>query len=56
MSFTEFLNILPQKMFPKDLLQGVQLFLAALDYLNKCHVVHTGILCETKKKKKVTCK
>lgn len=52
MSFTEFLNILPQKMFPKDLLQSVQLFLAALDYLNKCHVVHTGILCETKKKKR----
>lgn len=45
MSFTEFLQLLPQNRFPKDLTQkSVQLLLIALDYLHRCHVVHTGEL------------
>jgi serine/threonine protein kinase len=45
MSFTEFLRLLPQNRFPKDLTQkSVQLLLIALDYLHRCHVVHTGKL------------
>ena len=43
MNFTEFLKLLPQNRFPKDLTQNsVQLLLIALDYLHKCAVVHTG--------------
>ena len=45
MSFTEFLNLLPQNKFAKDLVQkSIQLLLIALDYLHRCHVVHTGEL------------
>lgn len=45
MSFTEFLRLLPQNRFAKDLVQkSIQLLLIALDYLHRCHVVHTGEL------------
>jgi serine/threonine protein kinase len=45
MSFTEYLRLLPQNRFPKDLAQrSVQLLLIALDYLHQCHIVHTGQL------------
>ncbi|KAG0645023.1 Serine threonine-kinase SRPK [Hyphodiscus hymeniophilus] len=44
MSFTEFLRLLPQNRFAKDLVQkSIQLLLIALDYLHCCHVVHTDI-------------
>jgi hypothetical protein len=43
MNFTEFLRLLPQNRFPKELTQkSVQLILIALDYLHQCDVVHTG--------------
>jgi serine/threonine-protein kinase SRPK3 len=43
MSFREFLRLLPQNRFPKDLVQkSIQLLLIAIDYLHQCHVVHTG--------------
>jgi serine/threonine-protein kinase SRPK3 len=43
MSFTEFLRLLPQNKFPKELAQkSVQLVLIALDYLHRCDIVHTG--------------
>lgn len=45
MSFAEFMGLLPQNRFPKDLVQkSIQLLLIALDYLHECHVVHTGKL------------
>lgn len=45
MSFTEFLELLPQNRFPKELAQrSVQLILIALDYLHRSNVVHTGKL------------
>lgn len=45
MSFTEFLRLLPQNKFPKELAQkSVQLILIALDYLHRCDIVHTGKL------------
>jgi len=45
MSFTEYLKLLPQNRFPKDLAQrSIQLLLIALDYLHQCHIVHTGRL------------
>jgi serine/threonine-protein kinase SRPK3 len=45
MSFTEYLKLLPQNRFPKDLAQrSVQLLLIAVDYLHQCHVIHTGEL------------
>jgi serine/threonine-protein kinase SRPK3 len=45
MSFSEFLNLLPQNKFAKDLVQkSIQLLLIALGYLHLCHVVHTGEL------------
>jgi serine/threonine-protein kinase SRPK3 len=44
MNFTEFLKLLPQNRLPKDLAQrSVQFLLIALDYLHRCHVVHTGV-------------
>ncbi|OCL06510.1 protein kinase [Glonium stellatum] len=44
MSFTDYLRLLPQNRFPKDLAQrSVQLLLIALDYLHQCHIVHTDI-------------
>ena len=43
MSFTDYLRLLPQNRFPKDLTQRtVQILLIALDYLHQCHVIHTG--------------
>lgn len=43
-SFTEMLELLPQKRLPKDMTKtGVQLLLIALSYLHECHVVHTGM-------------
>lgn len=45
MSFTEFLRLLPQNRFPKELAQkSVQIILIALDYLHQCDIVHTGKL------------
>ncbi|PMD61934.1 kinase domain-containing protein [Hyaloscypha bicolor E] len=39
-----FLQLLPQNRFPKDLTQkSVQLLLIVLDYLHRCHVVHTDL-------------
>ena len=44
-SFAAFLDLLPERRFPKDLVQqSTQLLLIALDYLHKCDVVHTGEL------------
>ncbi|KAI9848560.1 MAG: hypothetical protein M1837_007229 [Sclerophora amabilis] len=44
MNFTQFLHLLPQRRLSKDLTQrSVQLSLIALDYLHRCHVVHTDI-------------
>jgi hypothetical protein len=43
MNFTEFLKLLPQHIFTKELLQrSLQLVLIGLAYLHECHVVHTG--------------
>ena len=43
MSFNEFLRLLPQNRFPRELAQkSVQLILIALDYLHQCDVVYTG--------------
>jgi len=45
MSFTEYLRLLPQNRFPKELAQrSIQLLLIALDYLHQCYIVHTGKL------------
>jgi serine/threonine-protein kinase SRPK3 len=42
-SFAAFLDLLPDRRFPKDLVQqSTQLLLGALDYLHKCGVIHTG--------------
>lgn len=44
-SFAAFLDILPNRRFPRDLLQqNTQFLLSALDYLHKCNVVHTSKL------------
>jgi serine/threonine-protein kinase SRPK3 len=44
-SFASFQDLLPDRRFPKDLVQqSVQLILVALDYLHQCNVVHTGKL------------
>lgn len=44
-SFAAFLDLLPERRFPKNLVQqSAQLLLVALDYLHKCDVVHTGEL------------
>ncbi|EER39562.1 protein kinase [Histoplasma capsulatum var. duboisii H88] len=44
MSFTDFLKLFPDKMFPKDLVQrSIQFLLFAVDFLHKCEVVHTDI-------------
>ncbi|KAK2759995.1 hypothetical protein FQN54_002731 [Arachnomyces sp. PD_36] len=44
MSYTEFLKLFPDKMFPKDLVQkSIQFLLVAVAYLHQCEVVHTDI-------------
>ncbi|KAK2759103.1 hypothetical protein FQN54_003202 [Arachnomyces sp. PD_36] len=44
MSFTEFLDLLPENKFPEDLLQrSMQLILIGLEYLHQAKVVHTDI-------------
>ncbi|KMU74406.1 hypothetical protein CISG_04479 [Coccidioides immitis RMSCC 3703] len=44
MSYTEFLDLFPNKQMPEALLQrSMQLILLGLDYLHKAKVVHTGI-------------
>ncbi|KAK2814029.1 hypothetical protein FQN50_000433 [Emmonsiellopsis sp. PD_5] len=44
MSYTDFLKLFPEKMFPKDLVQSsIQLLLVAIAYLHQCEVVHTDI-------------
>ncbi|KAK0104963.1 hypothetical protein ONS95_005224 [Cadophora gregata] len=44
MSFTEFLRLLPEHRFPKELAQkSIQLILIALDYLHQCDIFHTDI-------------
>lgn len=43
MSYTDFLRLLPESRFPKELVQqSIQLLLVSLDYLHRCNVVHTG--------------
>ena len=45
MNLSEFLNLLPENRFAKELTQRtVQLLLIALDYMHLCDVVHTGLL------------
>ncbi|KAK2786663.1 hypothetical protein FQN53_006367 [Emmonsiellopsis sp. PD_33] len=44
MSYTDFLRLFPEKMFPKDLVQrSIQFLLIATAYLHQCEVVHTDI-------------
>ncbi|PMD18730.1 protein kinase [Hyaloscypha hepaticicola] len=44
MSYTDFLRLLPESRFPKELVQqSIQLLLVSLDYLHRCNVVHTDI-------------
>ncbi|OJD22033.1 CMGC/SRPK protein kinase [Blastomyces percursus] len=44
MSYTNFLKLFPDKMFPKDLVQkSIQFLLVAVAYLHQCEVVHTDI-------------
>ncbi|PGH32490.1 CMGC/SRPK protein kinase [[Emmonsia] crescens] len=44
MSYTNFLKLFPEKMFPKDFVQrSIQLLLLAVAYLHQCEVVHTDI-------------
>jgi len=44
MNWTEFLRLLPENRFQKDLVQfSLQLLLIAVDYLHRCEVVHTDI-------------
>lgn len=50
MSFREFADLFPHTVLPTDLVQrAVQLMLMALEYLHRCHVVHTGLLLSTLK-------
>jgi hypothetical protein len=43
MSFTEFRDLLPEKKFPKDLVQrSIQLTLIALVFMHENNVIHTG--------------
>ncbi|KZF20989.1 kinase domain-containing protein [Xylona heveae TC161] len=44
MTFTEFQNLLPEKKFPKDLVQrSLQLLLIALAFMHENNVIHTDI-------------
>lgn len=44
MSYTQFLDMFPDKQMPEALLQrSMQLMLLGLDYLHKAKVVHTGM-------------
>ncbi|PWY85762.1 CMGC/CLK protein kinase [Aspergillus sclerotioniger CBS 115572] len=43
MTFTEFRDLLPERKFPKNLLQrSIQLTLIALAFMHENHVIHTG--------------
>ena len=45
MSFTEFLRLLPENEFPKELAQkSIQLILIAPGSLHQCDIIHTGNL------------